>query len=76
MCYDYDKISRKINKFRQDKGEGAMLDFDRELEKFKPMMNIDHIEEQLKQETLEDMIDILKSFGTSLNEAWQSRKEG
>ncbi len=46
-----------------------MLDFDRELEKFKPMMSIDHIEEQLKQETLEDLVDILKSFGTSLNEA-------
>lgn len=52
-----------------------MLDFDRELDKFKPMMNINHIEEQLEQETLEDMIDILKSFGTSVNEVHQSRKE-
>ncbi|WP_172674836.1 hypothetical protein [Cellulosilyticum ruminicola] len=53
-----------------------MLDFDRELEKFKPMMDIEHIEEQLENETLEDMIDVLKSFGNSLNDTHSSRKEG
>ena len=39
-----------------------MLDFEKELEKFKPVLNIQHIEERIDQDGIKDMIDIVKAF--------------
>lgn len=44
-----------------------MLNFERELEKFKPILDIDHIEEYINQEEMVDFIDILKEFNISLD---------
>lgn len=54
-----------------------MLDFEKELERFKPMLNINRIEEQLEKEPLEDVIDVFKSFQKDLSEEkYMMRKEG
>lgn len=43
-------------------GGKQMLDFEKELEKFKPVLNIQHIEERIDQDGIKDMIDIVKTF--------------
>jgi len=45
-----------------------MIDFKKELEKFAPMFNVDHIEEMIDKEDMEDLIDVLKDL--------KSNKEG
>lgn len=39
-----------------------MLNFEAELKKFKPIPNIDHIEEQIKMEDIRDIMDLIKTF--------------
>lgn len=39
-----------------------MINFEKELEKFKPILNVDHIEEHIEGETMKDIIDIFKFF--------------
>lgn len=39
-----------------------MIDFKKELEKFIPMLDVDHIEERIEQDDMKDLIDILKVF--------------
>ena len=54
-----------------------MLDFDKELEKFKPMLKTNQIEEEIARDTLEDMIDIFKSFQRDImHDKYNMRKEG
>lgn len=52
----------KIEDFCRFKKEwgGEMIQFDKELEKFKPILEIDHIEEHIGNEEIKDMIDLLK----------------
>ncbi len=42
------------------KGEQHMFDFKKELEKFSPLLNVDHIEDRIDQDDMKDLIDILK----------------
>lgn len=44
-----------------------MIDFEKELEKFKPIMEIGHIEEQIENEEMKDLIDLIK-ISRQLNE--------
>lgn len=37
-----------------------MLNFEAELKKFKPLPNIDHIEEQIEKEDTRDVMDLIK----------------
>lgn len=37
-----------------------MLNFNEELEKYKPILEIDHLEEQIATEDLSDVIDLIK----------------
>ncbi len=54
-----------------------MLDFDKELERFKPMIKVSQIEEQIASDPLEDMIDLFKSFKQDIDqEKYNMRKEG
>lgn len=47
-----------------------MINFDKELEKFKPILNVNRIEEHIGQEDMTDIIDILKFLGQDIyNEA-------
>lgn len=39
-----------------------MLDFEKELEGFKPIAEIDDIEDEIANDDLEDMLDILKAI--------------
>ena len=39
-----------------------MINFEKELEKFKPILNVDHIEEHIEGEAMKDIIDIFKFF--------------
>ena len=43
-------------------GEGRMLNFEEELKKFKPCLEVEDIEEAVYQEDLTDMTDILKEY--------------
>ena len=43
-------------------GENAMLNFEEELKKFKPCLEVEDIEEAIYQEDLTDMADILKEL--------------
>lgn len=47
-----------------------MINFDKELEKFKPILNVNRIEEHIGQEDMMDIIDIFKCLGQDIyNEA-------
>lgn len=47
-----------------------MINFDKELEKFKPILNVNRIEEHISQEDMKDIIDIFKFFDRDIyNEA-------
>lgn len=47
-----------------------MINFDKELEKFKPILNVNRIEEHIRQEDMMDIIDIFKFLGQDIyNEA-------
>lgn len=37
-----------------------MLNFEKELEKFKPLLEVDYIEEQIITEDIRDIIDLIK----------------
>ena len=39
-----------------------MLDFKQEIQKYKPVMEVDDIENSIKSNEIEDMIDVLKQF--------------
>lgn len=39
-----------------------MLNFENELQKFKPILNIDTIEEQIETDDMRDMIDLIKVY--------------
>lgn len=43
-----------------------MINFDKELEKFKPILNVNHVEEQITKEDMADMIDVLKMLGQDI----------
>lgn len=43
----------------------TMIDFMKELEKFKPILDVDHIEEKIDNDDMKDLIDILKDFNKS-----------
>ena len=43
-------------------GEKTMLNFEEELKKFKPCLEVEDIEEAVYQEDLTDMSDILKEY--------------
>lgn len=54
-----------------------MLDFDKELEKFKPMLKTSQIEEEIASDTLEDIIDLFKDFQEGImQDKYKMRKEG
>lgn len=54
-----------------------MLDFDKELEKFKPMLKTSQIEEAIASDTLEDIIDLFKNFQQGMaQDKYKIRKEG
>lgn len=44
-----------------------MLDFKKELEKFKPINEIDDIEESIANDELQDIMDLLKEVGKNNN---------
>ncbi|ADZ83186.1 hypothetical protein QTL86_10145 [Cellulosilyticum sp. ST5] len=47
-----------------------MINFEKELEKFRPILNVNRIEERISQEDMMDMIDIFKFFDNDIyNEA-------
>lgn len=39
-----------------------MIDFEKELTKFQPLLDIDQIESMIEQDDIKDLIDILKSL--------------
>lgn len=39
-----------------------MLNFDNELQKFKPILNINGIEEEIATEDMRDIIDLIKAY--------------
>lgn len=39
-----------------------MIDFKKELEKFSPLLDVDHIEDRIGKDDIKDLIDILKEF--------------
>lgn len=43
-----------------------MINFDKELEKFKPILSVNHVEEQITKEDMADMIDVLKMLGQDI----------
>lgn len=43
-----------------DKGEFEMLDYEEELKKFKPSLEVEDIEDAVYQEDLSDVADLLK----------------
>lgn len=47
-----------------------MLDFEEELKKFKPSLELENIEDTIKHEDMTDVVDILRELGT------EARQEG
>ncbi|WP_171903731.1 hypothetical protein [Cellulosilyticum sp. I15G10I2] len=45
-----------------------MIDFKKELEKFKPLLDVDHIEDRIEQDDMKDLIDILKAINPKKTE--------
>lgn len=43
-------------------GTMSMLNFENELQKFKPILNISGIEEQIVTEDMRDVIDLIKAY--------------
>jgi len=43
-------------------GKAWMLNFESELQKFKPILNINGIEEQIVAEYMRDVIDLIKAY--------------
>jgi len=41
-----------------------VIDFKKELEKFSPLLNVDHIEDRIGKDDIKDLIDVLKEFGS------------
>lgn len=39
-----------------------MLDFKKELDKFKPLLDVERIEERIDKDDMKDLMDILKEF--------------
>lgn len=52
----------KIEAFERKKGGTRMIQFEKELEKFKPMLDINHIEENITLDDTKDMVDFVKEI--------------
>ena len=52
-----------------------MINFEKELEKFKPILNVNRIEERIGQEEMLDMIDIFKFFDNDIYKEVSGTKE-
>ncbi len=39
-----------------------MIDFDKELQRYEPKLDINHIEDTISEEDIQDIFDILKHF--------------
>ncbi len=39
-----------------------MIDFKKELKKFSPMLDVDHIEDRIDRDDMKDLIDIIKEL--------------
>lgn len=52
-----------------------MIDFKKELEKFKPLLDVDHIEDRIGKEDMKDLIDILKEFNQKKTKAMFDEEE-
>ncbi len=50
-----------------------MINFEKELQKFKPILNVNHIEQQITQENMTDIIDLFRKIevnkGNDTNQA-------
>ncbi len=49
-----------------------MFDFKKELERYQPILNVEHIEDKMNQDDIKDLIDILKE----INKAGELRHFG
>ncbi|MDF2614917.1 MAG: hypothetical protein K0S71_2703 [Clostridia bacterium] len=45
-----------------------MIDFKKELEKFSPLLDVDHIEDRIGKDDIKDLIDVLKEFNQKKSE--------
>ncbi len=54
-----------------------MLNFDEELKKFKPILNVNNMEDSINNEEIKDITDYIKLFNESLESYQkQSKEEG
>lgn len=52
-----------MSKILREQGGTCMIDFDKELEKFKPLLDINQIEQNISSEEIKDLIDLIKGAG-------------
>lgn len=70
----YKTECRIISKFKRH-GGCRMLDFNKELESFKPMQDVEYTQEELASEELEDIIDVFKSFQKDIKKEKHNRRK-
>ena len=57
------------------KGDGNVLNYEEELKKFKPCLDVDEVEDAIYSRDLTDVIDILKEMQRSKSEPQEPAKE-